>query len=432
MNFDSKYNNPRLLFVEQAIIGKLLIGKAENIVAMVFSTDIYHDNIRKLFDAITDYYIQHGAISRSVIYDKAENMGLFGKAELKLWEAEATEEDSNALISELKDFRLKRDIQEMLTRAEKEVLDPNISSGSILNGLIRGVNSVQSDLDVRYYDLNEIRHQLLNEDKSRKLILPEPDLERMYANVGSHTHQTEVHVAESKHGKTTYACYRTAQYANQGYVCLYFTLEGSRFDIYEKLHGQVKPEMFKNVIVVDKAFKASEIVSKINEVSITRNIDFVCVDYIQRVFQEDGKYQSEIEKVSNASIEITSTILKHGIFGLILAQPRKIDQQRKGWNRFPTVDDVYGTGQIIKDAYCVTAGFRPILVNGMLYRHAFMDREGVMLPNGRIYSRNSYFVRMLICRKGELYRKQMQFVQDNETIILKNEDGDPANDYTQV
>jgi hypothetical protein len=150
------------------------------------------------------------------------------------------------------------------------------------------------------------------------------------------------------------------------------------------------------------------------------------------VFQEEGRFMSEIERVANASMMITSAVLKHGCFGLILAQPRKIDSLRKGWNRFPNVDDVYGTGQIIKDAYCVTAGFRPLLVPGLAVRHPMLDQDGVMLQDGSVVHPNSYFLRMLICRKGELHRKMNQFTQKGEQLTLTNDKGVPGNEYITI
>jgi replicative DNA helicase len=412
----------------------MLQGEGEKIAGIVYPQEIYHDDIKKLYEAIVDHFFEHGAIARSICYDRAENLKLFSMVDLKLYEAQATEEDTEALISELKEYVLKRQIKDLVIKVDKELTNPVTKVRELVKTLSFGMNSIQNDLDIKYYNMIDIKEQMEDEKLSQRLPIGVDELDRFYHSVGSHTHQTEVHVAESKHGKTTYACYRIAKYANQGLGCLYFTLEGSRFDLYEMLRNQVAPEYMKNVIIVDKALKASDIVAKINEVCMTHDIKMVCIDYIQRIFPEEGRYTTENERIANASIQITSTALKYGLYALILAQPRKIDQIRKEWNRFPNVDDVYGTGQVIKDAYCVTAGFRPALVQGLTYVNEFIGREGVRLPGeyGKIVSKNSYFLKMLICRKGEIYKKVLQFVQQDEILTQNNEDGYPANDFIKL
>jgi len=422
---------PRLKYVEQAIIGKCLTGKTESIISRVLPSEIYHDTIKQLYEAISAHFYEYSSVSPSVIYDKAENMGLFSIVDLKLWEANSIDENDDALIKELKDYVAKRDIHKWIVSCLSDIHRPNTTSREILADAIRGVHNSAVDLEVRDYNMTEIKHQIEDENLSKQLPLSEPELAEMYAKVGSHTYQTEVHVADSKHGKTTYACYRVADYANQGLKCVYFTLEGSRFDIYEQLVNKVNPECMDNVVIIDKAMKASEIVSKMYELSISHKIDFVVVDYIQRVWQESERYTNEIERIAQASMQITSATLKHGTGTLVLAQPRKIQPERKGWKRFPQVDDVYGTGQIIKDAYCVTAGFRPVLVPGMYYRHGHLDIEGVMNHKNQIVNKNSYFVRMLICRKGEINQRTHQFIHTNKGFEYARETGYHASDFIQ-
>jgi len=421
---------PRLVYVEQAIIGALLQSSekdspysTDQILSRVMPAEFYSDSVRSLYERIHAHYVLYDSISKAVIYDKSDNMKLFRRDDLQKWQKDAAEEKPDSLITEFKDYYSKRLQHEMLVKVAKRLYDESRSSKDVFELISTEITKLSIDNETKSTSLRDVEIEIESGAGGQKLPISEPDIAEVYEHAGSQTYQTEVHVAASKHGKTSYACYRIADYANNGIKCAYFSLESSRFDLYKKIKPLLNSdEAMDNICIIDNARSSTQIASKMYEMRISQGVQFCVIDYIQLVTSDDVKYGEETPRIAESSIILTTATLQNEMLSLILAQPKKIDfNHRKGWKAMPTIDDIYGSGQIVKDAFCITAGFRPFIVPGLQWVNKFDGSFATESHRGDVVNKGSYFVRMLISREGELNLKTLQFVQDGPTLRFKME-----------
>ena len=199
------------------------------------------------------------------------------------------------------------------------------------------------------------------------------DYNGFYDKAGSHKGQTEVIFGHPKHGKTSYCIHRCCEYLKKGYKGLYITMEASYIDIKNKILAQLgsNTDFRDNVLIADRSLGARElqtITNMIKSSKIRHNLDFVAVDYLQRIPVKGLSPKDEVQRVMEVSNRLTDIANEYNLFLFLLAQPHRIDKMRRGWNTMPEVYNLYGSGAIEKDAFVATAVFRPGLIEELMVR----------------------------------------------------------------
>ncbi len=395
---------------EYALIGKCFTDDVGAVLRQVKPHHFQDEKHSKIFQLIRQLFLEHGRVSYSVIRDDGRISKLMSDSDIELARLWAESEPLEVLVSKAREY-FKR--SQMHAKAEKIIKDlHNLekSSDQIISDLTRTIQEISQESDLRIRNLDEIEQGIMQGDLGKRLRIGEPQLDEFYRDIGSHYGTTEVCIAQPKHGKTRYACMRANLYLNAGYKGLYITTEGLDSDIWHNMK-QLEYKRGKDLYVAEVATELPDVCNLIWQEKVRRDIDFVVVDYIQRI-RVPGIKNDDVLRIKETSEQLTNTIKRHKVFGLLMAQPKNLSDDRKGWGAAPNVDDIYGSGQIKKDAYLVTGLFRPSEVRGLLYRdssgrYAVKDHMGTMTHPG------SLFLRQLVRRVGKKDMSVLQMIDSN-------------------
>jgi replicative DNA helicase len=417
---------PRLLEVEEVILQSMVEDRdalVEGLSRIDPERDLYSEDNRRIFGMIQRMYEKYRDVSSSVLMDKLLEIGLnhinFNGP------GEAFRID--LLIRELIEYRTKREIFMASKEAMDNALSEAVYSEDIQASLLSSMNTWAVTGELRAQTISEIKEAAEKSQIGSRLPILDPILGRfLYKDVGSHLGTVEVIAAHPKHGKSTYSALRAADYARQGYKGLVITLENLTSEVATTIEATLGDDAEKyrdNVLINDDAFELDEITRLIWQYRLKHDIKWVVVDYLQLIEVKGIKNYDEVKQIKIASKTLTRAAKENGIFLMNVAQPHNISSDRKGWDRALTADDLYGSGQIKKDAFCVTTVFRPGLDDELLFENTQSKRRMALNPEGRLVNSNSVFVRIDVQRKGVPSRQWLQLVHTDNGLTVQQEPG---------
>lgn len=407
----------RAEYVEASILAKLFTSDCTYILTQVHEDDFANGSHKKFYKICSDHYFKYGQLTKSILQDKAKIGGMFDYGTIDLYIESVSQESIKALIKELKDFARKRLQETALRKILLATQDVNTSSDTINDEIYSKLRTWTDMQEVKAYTLSEVKDEIGDNNLGTRLHIGEPMLDNLYDTVGSHKRTTEVLLAYEKHGKTSYACMRCAQYIKQGYKGAYFTFEGGREDIYYSMQPYMKES--DNLFIIDNCQTLESTVAKIWELKMRYDIDFIVIDYLQRINVTGIRYHEEVSRIVTVSTELTNIVQRENIFGLFLAQPRKPSEDLSGWKSFPTAESIYGSGQIAKDAYIITGLFRPRFAKGLTYRNNVTRLYAVQSHTGEYCHPDSVFLRVLKQRRGITKMETVQMVHTNNGLNVE-------------
>jgi hypothetical protein len=406
----------RAEYIEASILAKIFTNDCRVIFVRVFDTDFSDESHKRFFSICKSHYFAYGEITKSILQDKAKIGNIFDYGTIDMYINGVDSESIDALILELKDFSRKRDQEKVLAEALKMTRDVTVTSNDITSKIYNNTRKWSDNLEAKSHTMNEIAQELASGIIGERLKIGQPDMDMLYADGGSHKRTTEVCVAYSKTGKSNYACYRTALYLKQGYKGAYITFEGGR----EMIYGFMKPhiESSDSLFIIDSCRDLDQTIAKIWELKIVHDIDFVVVDYIQRIPVSGIPYHQELERIVTVSPALTDICHRENIFGLFLSQPNRPPQNTIGWKNFPTTDSIYGSTQIEKDAYLISALFRPSLIRGLTFRNTTLKTDAVQMYDGTLAPYHTVSLRVLKQRAGVVQTKTINMVHSDEGLKI--------------
>jgi len=244
-----------------------------------------------------------------------------------------------------------------------------------------------------------------------------------FKEVGRHKGTTEVAVAHTKHGKTEYALWKCLKFLQQGHKGIYFIMEGTDTSIKNKLIRKfnIEEKLLDNLIIIDKpqANTIEKISSLIKYWKIKKDIDFVVVDYMQRIDPPNRSNNSRTEHITHVSNRLTDISIESKVFMLILAQPHRVDKFRKKWDLQPEARDLDGASAIEKDAHLLTSIFRPVMIKDLQVVSEMTGRIlNVLDPVGQAVDKNSMFIQQKLNRAEEINTTYIQFIHQSEGIEI--------------
>lgn len=407
----------RAEYVESSILAKLFTQEVTEILTRVFVDDFSVQSHKKFFQICYVHYFTYGQITKSILQDKAKIGGLFDYGTIDNYILGVADESTDALIRELKDFARKRKQEDVLRKILADTQNVQVTSEQIVDSIYSNLRTWTDTLEPKTYTLSEVKDEIGTDNLGTRLYIGEPELDAIYDTVGSHKRTTEVVLAYEKHGKTTYACMRASMYLKQGYKGAYFTFEGGREDIYYSMQPYMSDS--DNLFIIDNCQTLEATIAKIWELRMRHDIDFIIIDYLQRINVTGIRYHEEVNRIVTISTELTNICQRENIFGLFLAQPRKPSEDLSGWKSFPTAESIYGSGQIAKDAYIITGLYRPRFIKGCLYRNRVTKEYGVESNTGEICHPDSVFLRVLKQRRGITKMQTVQMIHTNNGLNVE-------------
>jgi replicative DNA helicase len=220
--------------------------------------------------------------------------------------------------------------------------------------------------------------------------------EIIHKDSGMYRGQIEITIADSGHGKTTYAMYKAIKVMQQGYKVAWYQLEDSPRKTLERL-AQVDERLLNSFYITSRIRDIEDMKRDIRALKRKHGIDYVVVDYIQNVSSKTAKFRHD--EVEYASRELTSLMDELQLVGHILSQVTIDQKQRRGWQLEPRYSDVRQSQQIKQDAHLMTSLFRPYVVESLQSScgHKAIDWNG----NPALH-KDSVFIRQRKVRDGEM------------------------------
>lgn len=423
---------PRLEEVEASVIGSLLSNETAMLdcFTRVTHEDFYHKRNADLYALAKRIYFQHGSLNLEVFTDRAVDAGVIaGMHELRPFLLAANPEQMDTLAGELLEYSSKRKLRKTLMDSLALVTQERVRSVDVQSRLIKDLTGVAVIGQASYYSIPQIQSQVQSGHVGVKLPVGDPILDQhMYTNTGSHLGTTEVILAHSKHGKSWYTAWRTAMYADQGFPGLVFTLEDSRDRIAKRIYTQMQVKENAGLVhVTDEVFNLDDIIAMIWRAKVRDGIKFVVIDYVQLVQVSGVKFHEELPRIVTASAMLTKAVKDNGVFGMICAQPKKPETPggKEDWRMAPTVNMIYGSGQVLKDAYCVTSLFRPNKAKDLRYRKKHSAEIGVKRYDDDIVDWNSLFIKTEVTRDGVEDGRWIQLLHTETGLKVHQQMGEP-------
>jgi len=414
--------------IEKAILGHCMMGAHETtLVTNKVSHEDFHDEHHKLiFQAIEELYQNDKEPSVISIehtlseWGKLDRIGTQFLLDLNSYNSGNIEWE----IDILRDRSTRRALRAGINNLHQQIPNTQVSTGELISELERLQTGAIQHTSIPGLTPLQIYERDQNKPKFERLTIGDPFFDnKMYSKVGSHKGTTEVVFGLTKHGKTRYAKWRTAQYLKQGYKGIYYTAEDRDSSIQDSMWRLLEDkELGENLIIADKSQGVDDLTSLMNLIRYWNakiDIDFVVVDYLQRIPVHEIPFYEEGQRIITCSNNLTDLANQQAFFGLMLAQPHRLEKHRKGWFMEPNIHDLYGSSALEKDAFVATSVFRPNQVESLQVTDEYGELTAVQDASEQNTHRNSVFIRQQIVREGELLTSRYQFI-DSDRGLLKN------------
>jgi replicative DNA helicase len=201
--------------------------------------------------------------------------------------------------------------------------------------------------------------------------------ERIYSDGGCQPGHIEVTIAESGHGKTRYAMYKTAQLAINGYRTHWFQMEdfgGKTAVLFKRMCG----EAAKNIVITNKIHDIDDIKREARRVKRDFDTQNIVIDYVQEVTTKSRSRAEEVEQITR---QLTRLAMDLSVMMHLTSQMTITDTQRKKWKLSPRPNDVRWSKQLKQAAHVVTGVFRPSQIDDLRIDDNYVeDWKGGQLP----------------------------------------------------
>jgi len=386
-------------------------------------TDFAESKNRLVFKIIKSLYENDKKVDVISVEQQLKEQGHDGKVTGNdlLSMSQYSGSDIEEQIDILRDKATRRNLSQGMKQLHPKIFEVGISTGELVTELQRLQDGMIQEIEIPGLTPLQIYQRDQNRPKYDRLELGIPFFDNnFYRDAGSHKGTTEVIFGHTKHGKSRYAMWKTAQYLKQGYKGLYYIAEDTDSAVQDgiwKLMDAENRELAENLIIADKASGVNDLESVVNLIrywNAKNNLDFVLVDYLQRIPVRGIQYHEEGSRIATCSNQITDLANQEAFFAMMLAQPHRIEKHRKGWSSEPEIQDLYGSSAIEKDAFIATSVFRPNMMESLRVCYPDGQLKTVRDTNENEVDKNSVFIRQKIIRKAQLYTSPFQFIDTNE------------------
>jgi replicative DNA helicase len=235
----------------------------------------------------------------------------------------------------------------------------------------------------------------------------------IHKDSGMYRGQIEITIADSGHGKTTYAMYKALRVMEQGYKVAWYQLEDSPRKTLERI-AFANEALLQKIFITSRIRDIEDIKRDLRTLKRQHEIDYVVVDYIQNVSCKNAKGRTD--EVEYASRELTSLMDELQVVGHVLSQVTIDSKTRKGWQLEPRYSDVRQSQQIKQDAHLITSVFRPYVIETLQSGDKAIDWNGT--PS---LHKDSVFIRQRKVRDGEITNKTIHMIHTDKGLRIASE-----------
>jgi replicative DNA helicase len=237
----------------------------------------------------------------------------------------------------------------------------------------------------------------------------------IHKDSGMYRGQIEITIADSGHGKTTYAMYKAIKVMQQGYKVAWYQLEDSPRKTLERL-AAVDERLLGSFYITSRIRDIEDIKRDIRALKRKYGIDYVVIDYIQNVSSKTAKFRND--EVEYASRELTTLMDELQIVGHILSQVTIDQRQRRGWQLEPRYSDVRQSQQIKQDAHLMTSLFRPFVVESL---QSNCGQKAIDWSGNQTLHKDSVFIRQRKVRDGEITAAAVHMIHTDAGLRIASE-----------
>jgi len=414
---------------ERSVLGTMLLDRhtAPVVLGRLETDDFYDQHHRIIYTAMQQLADRSEDIDLLSVEHQLRENGTYDQTGSYLGElTRAATGDLESKIDVIKDKATRRNLDHSLKLVHPMIFDNAVETGKITAKIEESQHHALQQSAIPGLTPQQIYERDQDRPKFERLKIGVPFFDHtFYATAGSHKGSTEVVIGHTKHGKTRYAKLRAALYAQQGYKGLYFTAEDTDSSVQQDIWRLLDdPEDAENIIIVDKSQGVTDLDKLINAIrywDAKIGLDFVVVDYLQRIPVRDVPYGEEGTRIIHCSNRLTDLAVELALFVMNLAQPHRLEKTRRGWNAEPEVHDIYGSSAIEKDAYMVTSVFRPVLIKELRNTDHTGSTSTIQGPDGNNADKNSVYIRQKINRNDELYTQHFQFIDTDNGLRIASE-----------
>lgn len=303
---------------------------------------------------------------------------------------------ATARIDEYCQILIEKKIARQIHAAANSVLTHLEREGDIYHTLDEFVRSTQ-DLGAQTKDKHSLRPSEIFEREANtplqeKLYTGDSKLDAgIYRESGMKRGHVKMIIADSGHGKTSYALYEAECLLRKGYRVHWFQLED--YDVNTARHFEANvPDHMDNLLICHDLVDIEDIKREARKHKREFETDYIVIDYVQNI---EGNRRTRSDAVEYISQQITRMAKELNVVVSVLSQVTLDYKAKNGWSLEPSKGNVRWSQQLKQDAHAIVSVFRPAEIAELI-----MDGE-VKDWKGNLHPINSCWIRQAKVRYGE-------------------------------
>lgn len=348
-------------------------------------------------------YLSDGEIDPLVIGEKWVALDIYDEGTVRyLMTAYDQDTDYEKKVQALRRLGVFRQAQRDIYDLNK-LIQSDIDPHDLTTAAMDKVLSWSHGSGKKYKDSETVERETEEGVKGERLYQGVPLLDStLYKYGGQRKGQVKATVFREKHGKTRHACWEVAMDLLMGWRVLYCTTEGRSQEVIDNLKEILQdqwPRVKDGLKHLDGVTDTAEICTAIREFAFNGG-DKVVVDHIQRLQLSTVSARDRVAQADMSCMMLTDHAVRYDLNMHLLNQANQPDKHIRGWNFVPDVYDCYGSNQLIKDAYIILVGFRPMTRKELIVDNPLAEfGKKVKGPDGDPVPLNSVFVKPILSRK---------------------------------
>lgn len=347
-------------------------GKCSEILDQVNNDDIFHPGLAVIYKAISDVFTMTGDSTISTVRAKLIEQGNEKHIDLLM---ELLKEYPlvfvQPVVDSIKALSTRRKLNAILIESLESGLNTTELTGITVNKLLELCSPKQNKMA---HISHIIENEIINKDGYLKTV------SWIDANIAGFKRGNLVVIGARTHVGKTVTCVELARACSRDYNVMFFTLEMGRDQISRMLLTQLSgvptdhiqhdaindtdKQLFDakrqyamglNLHIIHNVRTVGEIATLIRAHSMRKKVDFIIIDYLQRIYANDTK-QSRYLQVG----EVCKTLKDiAGDIGACIITPSQLSRQSDQSENEPELTDMRESGDIENDADVVLLVWKP-------------------------------------------------------------------------
>lgn len=324
-----------------------------------------------------------------------------------IWQG-TTYSNAESHLAELQQYKVKRSVMSMAHKLISDAFDEDIDGFTLADRASEMATKLTETSGIlQTSSVDEHIRRYHQQDLTPFAIGDSDMLNTLYLHGGLQPGHVDVTIAESGHGKTQFAMYKTKLLALAGYKTHWFQMEdyGGRTAMYFK---KALGDKADNIMIVDNVYDIDDIKREARQVKREFGTNNIVIDYVQEI---TTKGRSRAEEVESIARSLTSLAKELSVCMHLTSQMTIADTKRKNWQLEPRKNDVRWSKQLKQAASSIIAVFRPFVVEGL------SEGENALDWNGNHIHKNLVFCKNIKNRHGEQTQHRLKLLHTDDGLV---------------